>query len=67
MKEIFFNNIGLTCNFAELIEKRTNGVKAGAISRRGFVKMLGILRAWRNDVGAQMPTPNPGYGGENQK
>lgn len=30
-------------------------------------ELLRMLRAWRNDVGAQMPTPNPGYGGENQK
>jgi len=38
MKEIFFNNIGLTCNFAELIENNSTSVSSAAIRNRMLVE-----------------------------
>jgi hypothetical protein len=33
MKEIFFNNIGLTCNFAELINHETQARRGGQVAK----------------------------------
>jgi len=36
IREIFFNNIGLTCNFAELINRETQARRGGRIAERAY-------------------------------